>query len=88
MDSNRCGCCSYFQQHYAINKNGKLFRVCCGQCLFNRAKARRPDAKICDNFLQGGSDTSRFATTTYLTKELLQYVLSLPLFPEIEDEPL
>ena len=85
MESECCGCCKHFQQHYAL-QNGKLFRVYCGRCLYARPKRRFPDAKVCENYIHRGSDTAAFATVPYLTKELLKYVLSLPLLPEIEEE--
>ncbi len=85
MEQRCCGSCKHFQQHYAL-KNGKLFRVYCGRCLFGRVKRKAPDAKSCTNYIEGAYDTSAYANTTFLTQELLRHVLSLPLLPEIEDE--
>lgn len=50
-----------------------------------RAKQKLPDAKACENFIPGSAQENAFASKEYLSKELLQYMLSLELLPEIED---
>ena len=85
MPEKQCGSCKYFQQHYTLSK-GRLIRVYCGRCLFGRPKKRFYDSAACETFVIGSSDVEAFADTQYLTKELLNYVLALPLLPEIENE--
>lgn len=84
MNENQCKYCQYYLQHLALNKR-RLFRVCCGHCTFGKSKRKQPDAKACENFTPGEPPEDAFASKEYLSKELLQYVLSLELLPEIED---
>lgn len=87
ISEEKCNACQYFLQHYCFDKR-KLFRVYCGHCTFSGVKRKHPDAKACENFIAGLTDTDAFATKEYLSKELLQYVLSLQLLPEIEEVPM
>ena len=84
MNEKQCNDCQYYLRHYTFDK-GKIFRVYCGHCIFSRAKRRRPDAKACENFAPGSSQEDVFASKEYLSKELLQYMLSLELLPGIEN---
>ena len=85
MIKTQCKDCQYYLQHFALGKQ-KLIRVYCGHCTFRRAKAMRPDAKTCENYIPGSAPENEFATKEYLSKELLRYVLSLELLPEIEEQ--
>ena len=85
MQQLTCKSCAYYKQHYAFDKR-KIFRVYCGHCTYLRARTRRPDAKICDDYMQGEPDETAFVAKEYLSKELLNYVLQLELLPEIYDE--
>ena len=84
MDEKRCKNCQYYLQHFAFSKR-RIFRVYCGHCTFTRPKRRRPDAKACDHYVPGATSEDAFASKEYLSKELLRYVLSLDLLPEIEE---
>ena len=84
MCENTCNSCKYFQQHYTFNRR-KLFRVHCGHCTFLKAKRKLPNARICENYHHSEPDVSAFVSKEYLNKELLRYLLSLELLPEIED---
>ena len=84
MNHNTCNTCRYFRQHYAFDQR-KLFRVYCGHCTYQRAKTKRPDSKVCENYIQSESDEKAFATKEYLSKALLEYMLKLDLLPEIQD---
>lgn len=86
MDGEKCSGCQYFRQHYAFNER-TLFRVYCGHCVFSRVKHKRPDAGACKDFLPALANAETFATKEYLSKELLGYVLRLPLLPEIQEYP-
>ena len=83
MDEQQCKDCLYFHQHYGLNGR-KIFRLYCGHCTFSRVKRKLPDTKVCENFIPGSAQEEAFASKEYLSKELLQYMLSLGLLPEIE----
>ena len=82
MDMNSCKTCAYYRQHYTFDHH-KIFRVYCGHCTYRKAKTTRPDAKACENFLFSESPENAFVTKEYLSKALLEYMLSLELLPEI-----
>ena len=82
METAICKNCQFYIQHYALGENG-FFRVNCGHCTCERVKRKRPDTKGCDHFLPGAADADSFVTKEYLSKRLLDYVLSLDLLPEI-----
>lgn len=84
MNVKQCKDCQHYLQHLALNKH-RLFCVYCGHCTFGRIKKKHPDAKACDNFVPGPSPGAAFVSKEYLSKELLEYVLSLELLPEIEE---
>lgn len=84
MDKKQCRECQFYRQHYTFDKR-RIFRVWCGHCTLVRAKQKLPDAKACENFIPGSAQENAFASKEYLSKELLQYMLSLELLPEIED---
>ena len=86
MDKQTCSGCEFFIQHYGLGEK-KLFRLYCGHCTLARTKRRNPDDQACGNFVPGAPDTEAFASQEYLTKALLQRLLSLPLLPEIENLP-
>lgn len=76
--------CQHYLQHFALNKR-RIFRVNCGHCTFGRPKRKLPDTNACENYICGPVPEDAFASKEYLSKELLQYVLSLDLLPEIEE---
>ena len=75
----------YFKQHYALDER-KIFRVYCGHCTCQRVKPKRPDTKICKNYIQKKPDENAFVSKEYLSKKLMDYMLSLELLPTIKDE--
>ena len=89
LKEKHCNTCAFFKQHYGLDGK-KLFRLRCGHCMkatsHALSKGRKPDAPICDLYVPGEPDTSKFADREYLSKALLSYVLSLPLLPKIEDK--
>ena len=86
MEKDICGSCEHFRQHYTLDKR-KVFRVYCGHCVKHPTKRRKPDAVACEHFVASQPDDDAFATKEYLSKELLRYVLSLEILPQIEDMP-
>ena len=84
MEKKYCKQCEYYLQHYALTEN-RLFKVYCGHCTNRTAKRKRPDAAACDAFIPGVPDEDAFASKTFLTKHLLEQVLTMELLPPIED---
>ena len=84
MADESCSKCKYYLQHYVLNSR-KLFRVHCCHCVLSRGKQKRPVTKACESFVPGVNMIDAFSSKEYLSKELLQYVLSLELLPEIEE---
>lgn len=85
MHENQCKSCKYYRQHYSLD-NRRIFQVFCGHCTFDRVKCKKPDSKACEHFTPAPAQEEAFVTREYLSKELLQYMLSLELLPEIEDK--
>lgn len=82
MDNTSCETCVYYRQHYTFDHR-KIFRVYCGHCTYQKVKTKRPDAKACENYLLSESAENAFVAKEYLSKALLEYMLSLELLPEI-----
>ena len=80
----QCKECQHYLRHYTFDKR-KIFCVYCGHCTFDRPRRKLPDAKACENFIQGTIPEEDFVSKEYLSKELLRYMLGLELLPEIED---
>ena len=85
MDEKQCKKCHYFVQHLALN-NRRLFWVYCGHCTLGKIKRKLPDSKACECYTPGSSPEEAFVSKEYLSKELLQHVLSMELLPEIEGQ--
>ena len=84
MEQNTCKSCVHYRQHYALNQR-KIFRVHCGHCTYLKVKTKRPDAKGCEHYQQTELDEAAFVSKEYLSKALLDYMMSLDLLPEIGD---
>ena len=84
MIEKQCKECRYYLQHYTLDRR-KIFRVYCGHCTLGKPKRKLPDANACENFAYGSIPEDAFVSKEYLSKELLDYVLSLELLPEIND---
>lgn len=85
MEDKQCKDCCYFLQHYTFD-NKKIFRVFCGHCTRNAPKHKRPYTKGCDQFAPRPENENPFVSKEYLSKELLRYMLSLELLPEIHEQ--
>ena len=85
MIESCCKDCQHYLQHYTLDER-KIFRVYCGHCTFPRARRKQPDAKACENFVPSPSPEKAFVSKEYLSKELLRYMLSLDLLPEIDNK--
>lgn len=86
MEKLYCKNCVHFRQHYTLDKQ-KIFRVYCGHCTLQTVRKKRPDTIAYANYAPAPPDEDAFATKEYLSKTLLQYLLSLELLPEIQDAP-
>ena len=84
MDEKQCKDCQYYIQHYTYDKE-KFFRVYCGHCTYSRVRRKLPDAKACENYVEGSPREDAFVSKEYLCKALLEYMTSLELLPEIDD---
>lgn len=84
MEDNICKNCMYFRQHYVLDER-RITRVFCGHCTFSRARSKRPYSKACEHFISTEPDENAFVSKEYLSKVLLQYLISLELLPEIKD---
>ena len=79
-----CRSCIHYRQHYILDSQ-RCSRVCCGHCVYPRIKHRSPENRACDYFKQCSSEDlpNRAETIDFLTKEVLQRILDMPLPPEI-----
>lgn len=84
MIEKQCNNCQHYLQHYTFDKH-RIFRVYCGHCTFSRVRRKRPDTKACEYYIPGSAQEEAFVSKEYLSKELLQYMLSLELLPDIEN---
>ena len=87
MHTLTCKTCKHFHQHYILSKDYGA-TVNCGHCTCRNNKHRRADAKTCDLYEPPETPhtpPSRRETIRYLTTEVLEYILSLDLPPEIDN---
>ena len=87
MNEVFCKSCQHFMQHYALC-DGRLIQVYCGHCTYATPKTKRPDRKACEHFEQGIKDAESFTNKEYLSKKLLEKVVSMELLPEIDELPI
>ena len=89
MEEKTCNSCAYYRQHYTLSET-KLLRIYCGHCTLRKKTSlrrnRKPNAPICEAYIPHQPGTEAFVSQEYLSKTLLNYMLSLPLLPQIEDE--
>lgn len=85
MEKRTCKNCTYFHQHYVIDEQS-CTSVNCGHCTHPRLKTRTPLTPACAYFVlrEPSADLpGKAAVTHYLTTEVLRYILSLELPPDI-----
>ena len=87
MEENYCKDCRHYIQHYAFVES-RMIQVYCGHCTRKTPKTKRPDRKACEHFERGVKDIEQFVSKEYLSKKLLDKILSMELLPEIEEFPI
>lgn len=83
-----CGNCAHYRQHYILSK-ACCEGVNCGHCVYPRLKHRKPNDKVCTNYQYRNNPPglpNRQQVIQFLTKEMLQYILSIDLPPEIKND--
>ena len=85
MNIQLCKECQHFLQHYSIDDK-KVFQVYCGHCVLHFQRKKRPDDKVCEDFLPKTGKEEAFVSREYLSKALLNYVLQLELLQELLED--
>ena len=86
MEENHCQDCRYYIRHYTLVES-RMIQVHCGHCTWRTPKTKRPDRTACEHFERGIHDFEQFVSKEYLSKKLLDKVISMELLPEIEEFP-
>ena len=84
MVSQICRNCEHFHQHYVIDDQ-RYMAVPCGHCASPKLKNRKPTQAACAYFSQRSAPPphpDRNEVMHFLTKQMLEYILELPLPPE------
>ena len=86
MQQPSCLSCRHYRRHYVFSGD-RAMATNCGHCIFSRGKHRRPGAPACAQYQPTEAETplDRENVIQYLTTELLDYVLHLPLPPKVEE---
>lgn len=87
MEETYCKYCIHFRQHYIIDEQS-CSPVDCGHCTTPRLKKRTPDATGCSHFVRRTCPESlpnRDRVIHFLTEEMLRYIMSLELPPDISE---
>jgi len=80
INKSTCSSCKYFIQHYTL-LNGHLNEVDCGHCIKPRVKTRKPETAACGHYAVKSPDKEALVSREYLTRALLEKLLSLQLAP-------
>lgn len=83
MWEHYCRDCRYYIPHYTF-MHTKIVEVHCGHCTHSCLKSKKPNSKACEYYAASTGKEDLFVSKEYLSKALLQYILSLDLLPEIE----
>ena len=78
---NKCGECVHYIQRYAILE-GELRKIFSGHCTQKRRKKLDQISPAGELYIQGEPIDSKLVTKKYLTKELLQKLLSMELWED------
>ena len=86
MNTSVCKNCIHYIRHYIVDKK-HYAAINCGHCVYPMLKTRKPNTAACKNFVLREEPLSlpdRNETLHFLTKEVLEYIMSLELPPERE----
>lgn len=86
MGEARCKDCTHYRQHHVLDEQS-CTAVDCGHCIYPRQKHRKPDARACSYYelrMNPAAMPDRERVVQFLTEEMLQYILSLNLPPEMK----
>lgn len=84
MTKQTCKTCQHFHQHYHIDAQS-YSTVHCGHCVRPRMKHRKPDQTACEFYVPRNTPPSlpdRQGVIHFLSTDLLDYIMHLPLPPE------
>lgn len=87
MNTPVCQTCVHYRRHYVLDDQSCI-PVDCGHCTYPRIKHREPGCRACGNYelrTVPPALPDRESVVHFLTKDLLQYILSLRLPPEAKD---
>lgn len=82
MEQYLCKDCSHFRQHYILDANS-CTAIDCGHCVYPRLKHRHARAPACANFSLRAAPPPLPATRHFLSAEVLRWLRSLDLPPEV-----
>ena len=86
MEPNFCKDCSHFRQHYILDA-ASCTAVDCGHCVHPWLKHRCAHSPACANFSLRETPSPLPATRHFLSVELLRWLHSLDLPPEVVADP-
>lgn len=84
MNTLTCKTCSYFRHHYHIDEECYM-QIDCGHCIYPRLKHRKPNTKACSYYQHRATPPllpNRNQVVYFLTTQILEHILTLPLPPE------
>ena len=80
-----CRNCKFFMQHYILD-NGQFKWINAGHCIKLKLRNKQAYSKICEHYEYQEPVEDRYVDQEYLSKELLQRVLTMDLLPKMEIE--
>lgn len=88
MTKPLCQNCQYFYQHYIIDSQ-RCTPVNCGHCRYPGLKRRKPSDPACIHFSRLDEPVDlpdKSGVIQFLTKEILEYILTLKLPLEVDTD--
>ena len=87
MEKKVCADCAHFRQHYLLSSDC-VKTVNCGHCVHPGLKHRKPQIPACEYYSvrrEPAAGECREDVRRFLTTEMLRYILSLELPPQIKE---
>ena len=85
MNTPICKDCVHFCQHYILTEDG-LRGIYCGHCTLSGVRHKSPEKTACEKFSPSSDIRDLFPSKKYVTKRLLEYLISLEFLPEIKED--